>query len=102
MNNNNKPNDNKNFNNRGILTVLMIAILFMFVFSQLNNKVEESTNKEVSYNEFLEMVEDGNIEKVIKDTDRYEIYPKGYDEEDFTSITYYTGLVEDTDRKSVV
>ena len=97
MNNNNKPNDNKNFNNRGILTVLMIAILFMFVFSQLNNKVEESTNKEVSYNEFLEMVEDGNIEKVIKDTDRYEIYPKGYDEEDFTSITYYTGLVEDTE-----
>ena len=97
MSNKNKQNDNKNFNNRGILTVLAVALLSMFLFSQLNNQVKQSTNKEISYNEFLEMIDDGKVEKVVETTDRYEIYPKGYDEDDFTSVSYYTGLVEDPD-----
>ena len=94
-NNNNNQKDNKNFNNRNIGSVVIIVILFMLLFSQLNNQVEKSTNKEVSYNEFLEMVDDGKVEKVVKVPDRLEIYPKGYEEESVTSVTYYTGHVED-------
>ena len=93
--NNNKRNDNKNQNNRSIITVILIAILFIFLFSRLNDQVKQSTNKEVSYNEFLEMIEEDKIEKVVQTPDRLQIYPKGYDEEDFTAVSYYTGIVED-------
>ncbi len=99
--NNNNPNQNKNRkpnkNNKGIIYVIIVVILFMFLFSRLNNQLREGTNKEVSYNEFLQMVDQGKVDKVVKLVDRIQIYPKGYDENDLVSVTYYTGIVEDPD-----
>lgn len=95
-NNKNKPNNNR-FNNRNFIYVIFAVMLMMFLFSQLNKRVEQSTNKEVSYNEFLQMVSDGKVEEVIRKSDRIQIIPKGYKEDSLTSVSYYTGIVEDTD-----
>src|SRR5690554_3807315 len=95
-NNKNKPNNNR-FNNRNFIYVIFAVMLMMFLFSQLNKRVEQSTNKEVSYNEFLQMVSDGKVEEVIRKSDRIQIIPKGYKEDSLTSVSYYTGVVEDAE-----
>ena len=98
-NNNNKnknnKNNNKNFNNKNFIYVILVVMLMMFLFSQLNRQVEQNTNKEVSYDEFLDKVAKGEVEEVIRKPDRIQIIPKGYNEDSLTAVTYYTGLMED-------
>ena len=63
------------------------------------------TQKEISYNEFIQMLEDNKVESVTISTDRVNIKPK---EEEKTNkllylygspsaVTYYTGKIEDDD-----
>ncbi len=65
----------------------------------------ENTNTEVTYSEFLQMVNDNKIEKIVIEEDRVNIYPKETKEEDqlgfgysltgYSTVTYYTGKAED-------
>jgi len=96
-NNKNKQSNNNRFNNRNFIYVILVVALMMFLVSQLNKQVEKNTNKEVSYDGFLQMVSDGKVEEVIRKSDRIQIIPKGYKEDSLTSVTYYTGIVEDAD-----
>ena len=62
-----------------------------------------SANKEISYNEFVEMIEKNEIESVVVDSDKITIYPaqKGNTNPFIYaysgSPTYYTGKMEDDD-----
>ena len=103
MENNQNKNKNQKPDRRGWFLVLFITLVTMWAFVGLSGMVRKATNKEVSYDEFLEMVETGKIEEVIIGGDKLTIKPKteGYQSDygqyipDALKVTYYTGVVED-------
>ena len=61
--NNNSPNPNKK---RQTIIILIIAVIVTLVASTVMSEfLEDSTTKEIKYNEFIKKVEDGQVKKVI-------------------------------------
>lgn len=97
--------DNKNQNENGggknkqtIIILLIAAFITLLCFSFINNLLLDSSNKEISYNEFLQMVEDGKIEGVKIDSDKITIVPIEEKNTNVFSVpimTYYTGRAYD-------
>ena len=102
-NDNNQGNNggNRSPKNRQTLLILVIATLItMLMVSYMRSSINMGTNKKISYDEFIEKVEKGEIEKVVIDTDEIEITPKKQ-EDKYVKNTFYTTRVEDeglTDR----
>lgn len=80
------------------LVTLLCISLFMRMFTV-------ASNQEITYNEFIDMVENGQIDSVTVESERLLIYPKerettttpfgyGYN---FGTMAYYTGKMEDDD-----
>jgi cell division protease FtsH len=101
----NKPNDNKNGgNNQGgngdspkkvnLFLLLIAALTTVFFISYFTQLAEGKTSEQITYTQFVEMVEAGEVESVTEESDRYVIEPKVLDEET-TVKNYYTGLIED-------
>ncbi len=112
MDNRNNKGKNKKFYNKNIFYMVAIALLVIFFISRANNQLQKSNNIEISYNEFLDMIEEDKVEKVILKSDRIEIYPQGegQDKEEeggqnlgqiqvdkFFTKKYYTGYINDPD-----
>lgn len=113
MDNKNNKDKNKRFYNKNIFYIVAIALFIMFFIYRTNNQLQKNNNIEISYNEFLTMIEEDKVEKVILKSDRIEIYPQEEDkkeedkkEEDGQSLgqiqvdkyftkKYYTGYVND-------
>jgi cell division protease FtsH len=99
---NNRNNDNgdkkKNYNMIiGMLIAVAVAVLFITV---LRGLVSSAKYKEISYTEFIQMLDDGNVEEIKFESDKIEITPiEGYQEESIwgtpMTYTYYTGYVGD-------
>ena len=96
-------NDNNQGNNGGnrppknhqTLLVLVIATLItMLMVSYMRTSLGAGTNKKISYDEFIEKVEKGEIEKVVIDSDKIEITPKKQ-EDKYVKNTFYTTPVND-------
>ena len=89
MDNNDKRNRNNMPNRTAIIITLISAIFIWYMFSVLQNQIKENTNIEKTYDEFMTMMDNDEIEEVIIDGDRIIFIPKvqpyRYD------ITYYTG-----------
>nr|MCR5357960.1 ATP-dependent metallopeptidase FtsH/Yme1/Tma family protein [Lachnospiraceae bacterium] len=103
-NDNNRGNNNgggKQPRNRQTLLVLAIATLVtLLMISYMHNAINEGTNKKISYDEFIEKVEKGEVEKVVIDSDEIEITPKDQSDKRIKN-TFITARVEDeglTDR----
>lgn len=116
---NNKKNKNKKFINKNIFYLIAIVLLVIFFYSRIKNQIHENNNIEISYDEFLTMIDEGEVDNVNIKPDRIEIYPKeeqdkedeedqglvpGFgrglgqeQEEEFFTKKYYTGRVEDPD-----
>ena len=102
-NNNNQNNGQKNNDNKGskfnqTLLILLIAAVFTYLgMSCMSNFVTNASTKEISYTEFLEMIEEDKVEKVEYTSDKIIITPKS-DENSPIKMTYYTGYIyqEDT------
>ena len=96
MDNNNNSNRPGGGNNRQsiiiFLVCLLVGLLGMSVFS---NALSTSTSREISYDQFVRMLDEGNVEKVEILQERLEITPKNQTE-GYGSITYYTQQTEDT------
>ena len=100
---NNNSNNNNGQNQKGPQTFIILAvaaIITLMLFSFINNLVEDSSKKQITYNEFLEMVDNGKIKSVKIGSDSIVIIPgtKDDDKENALTvplITYYTGIVED-------
>ncbi len=101
----NKPNDNKNGgNNQGgngdspkkvnLFLLLIAALTTVFFISYFTQLAEGRTSEQITYTQFVEMVEAGEVESVTEESDRYVIEPKVLDDET-TVKNYYTGLIED-------
>ena len=95
---NNNRNDNRNDNNNNkqkkrnqTIIIIVIAALITIVASTFMSKVfENATSKEIYYNDFLKMVDDGEVKKVIfSDDGKIYITPKKQEDEYF-KMTYYT------------
>ena len=91
-NNNNKPDAGKNQNRRSIIICLVAALGMFLIFSFMNNQVEKASNKEITYDQFIKMLNDGQIESVVLDSDRIEITPRAQGSTLY-EITYYTGII---------
>lgn len=91
-NGNNGNKNNNNGNKMAIIICLVAAVLTFCAFSYTMDMIKASRNKEISYNEFLSMLEEGTVKSVIFDNNKYVIEPEKQDEELFP-ITYYTGFV---------
>ena len=112
-NNGNGGNDQKGPQKRQSFMLLLVAALITLLsMSFLMNSVSNSSSKEITYDEFLQMVEDGKVDSVLIKSDKLVITPKqdkaqektessrnpfalygGYDSQ--PEVKYYTGLVYD-------
>lgn len=93
-NNNNNNNEKKPKNFNAIIWLIIVGVITFIGITMLNSVLKEATYKEISYTEFLDKVENGEIEEVKFQADRILIKPKKADNE-MVSYTYYTGYVDD-------
>ena len=91
MDKNNRNQDKKN-NRTGIIICLLVALGTFLVFSFMNSQVKNATNKEISYDQFLQMLEDGNVKSVTITSNELEIVPQTQ-QNSLYQMTYYTGLI---------
>ena len=90
--NNNTNNQQKNQNRRSIIICLLVALGLFFIFSFMNKQIERATNQEITYDQFLKMLDDGEIDSVVLDSSQLKIVPKSQ-EGSLYQITYYTGII---------
>ena len=101
------PNGNGNDPRRQSLIMLVIAALVtLLCISMFMRMFTGASNQEITYNAFVDMIENDQIESVTVESDRILIYPKeeqtaspfafayGYG---MGTMTYYTGKMEDDD-----
>ncbi len=95
-NKNNGGNKNGGNNKNGMTALVFIAaaLMVLFLTSLLNSCARNATNKEISYSEFINMVENGKVEQVTFTSSRIEIVPKT-SQNTFYRITYYTAELND-------
>lgn len=95
-NNKKKENDNKNkkYNRIALVLCLIMACSFMLMLIWIQEKIQESTNIEITYDEFIDMVNDGECKEILIKNDRIEITPAHQPNEGY-EIKYYTGLLND-------
>ena len=80
--------------NRPLLYYWIGAIIIYFIFSYVFSPIAQQDGaKEVSYSQFVEMIENDQVTEVNKDNLKYTFKAKVEGEEK----TYQTGLWEDTD-----
>ena len=78
------------------VVILLIAALITFIgISWLNGMGKNATYKEITYDEFLSMLDDGEIGKVSFEQDRILIEPAKQNNSMGVKYTYYTGYIND-------
>ena len=106
--NRNNSNDNRNPSgpkNRkpGWGALIFVGIISLILVITMYNMGQDSEMQKITYNEFLEMVDKGEVEKVVLESDRIIITPKNQEKVSTDNILelfsgkveYYTGLVKD-------
>ena len=63
-NSNNNNNGNKGRNNRSIMVILVISILLTFLFWRVFDRVSSGREEEVTYGQFIEMLDKGEVGSV--------------------------------------
>lgn len=101
MDNNNSNNNGRNQKGPQTFIILAVAaVITLMLFSFINNLVVDSSKKQITYNEFLEMVDSGQVKSVKISSDSITIVPttKSDNKDSVLTvpvITYYTGIVAD-------
>lgn len=93
QNRNNKPDPNKN-NKQGIPFIILVTLLTSVLVLALYQFQGGGNAKEISYDKFLQMVDDGEVAKVEVGSDRITITAK---KEDGSKVAqeYFTGIMKD-------
>ena len=90
-NQNNKNNKN---NKQGISFILLVTVITSILVIALFQFQGMTSAKEITYNKFLKMVDDGKVKKVEIQSDKIMIVTKK-DKDSGISQEYYTGVVND-------
>lgn len=117
-NNNNQYDGNNNNGNRqggnggqppkkqSLLFLLIAALVTLLCVSHFMKAISSATSQEISYDQFVQMVDDGKVESVYISSDKIEITPKVKEEKNEVfnpfvpatpTIVYYTGISESPD-----
>ena len=84
---------------QNLLMILIAALVTLVCMSFFMRMLSGVSSQEISYNEFLQMVEEGRVERVEIGDSQITIIPKTDDNNNpfmqQPEITYYTGLVQD-------
>lgn len=105
-NNNGGPGGNGNGNGKdpkkqNLLILLIAALLSLLCISYFMKAFTGATDTEISYNQFISMIEAGQIDKVKIESNQITIYPKSKETVSLfymqPTITYHTGKIEDDD-----
>ncbi|SDF80933.1 ATP-dependent zinc metalloprotease FtsH [Marvinbryantia formatexigens] len=84
-NNGNKPPKN----NQTIMIFLIVTVVTLIIIGMFNSLSRSTTTQEITYNKFMEMLENDQIKSVEIQSGQYVITPK------VRGVTYYTGAVDD-------
>ncbi len=103
MNNNNNSGGDNNPRRQNILLLVVAALVTILCMTYFMRAMTSTSNKEVSYSEFIQMIDEGKVESVVIESDRISIIPKVSSEDvkynpfygSATITTYYTGKAED-------
>ena len=92
MDENKNRDNNKSPKNTQMLIVLLISgLVMLMIVSFMNSWIQSSTTKYISYTEFVEKMEAGEISAVSVESDRIVIVPKKQ-ASPMLKFTYYTGF----------
>ena len=101
MDNNQNNNKNPKNNKQNWSIIIITTLVTVFLVLGLYSFMQKTTSKEISYSEFLKMLDDKKIEEVVFDTNQLIITPKtekknGLPQVRVTYYTGYTGSMEDS------
>jgi cell division protease FtsH len=101
--NGNRPDKNKspgnqdpNKNHQSILAFLVCLLITLVCFAMFTNMLKDNSS-EITYDKFIEMVEEGNVKEVTLQSDTLTIKPKHQDSA-FSEKEYYTRQMESADQ----
>ena len=100
--NNNRPDlpeQDPNRKKRNRINLLIAAFAALFSLGLIffaTSAIQSSTNREISYTKFINMLKKGEVQKVTFESDRISIEPKQGQQMPLVKVTYYTGYVNDT------
>ena len=98
MDYNNKQNQDPNQKKRNrmnIIICIVAAVFAMCLIVFFNAQIQRSTEKEITYTKFIEMMKKDEIKKVIFKNNLIYIEPKAEEKVALLPVTYYTGYVND-------
>lgn len=104
-NGNGSGNSGKDPKRQSMILFLIAALVTLLMMSSFMKMMSGETEKEISYNEFIQMLEEGKVESVEISSDRVNIKPKEEEKPQTmlylygspATVTYYTGKIEDDD-----
>lgn len=101
--NGNRPDNNKgpgkpdpNKNHQSILAFLVCLLVTLVCFAMFTNMLKDSSS-EITYDKFIEMVNDGDVKKVLLQSNTLTITPK-HQSSGFSEDVYYTNQMESVDK----
>ncbi len=91
--------NNKKPPKSGWIICLVAALVLVIFFSYMSKQMDAAATQEVTYTEFLRMIENNRIKEVKLDYDKGKItiYPSKINDQQSYGITYYTGMVNDSE-----
>ena len=89
-----KPNPNKN--HQSILAFLVCLLVTLVCFAMFTNMLKDSSS-EITYDKFIEMVNDGDVKEVLLQSNTLTITPK-HQSSGFSEDVYYTNQMESVDK----
>jgi len=111
--NNGGPNNGRDPKKQNIFMLVVAALLSLLLVMSIMSYLTGSTEREISYSEFISMLDEGKVESVEIGSDRIYITPVSENENKFdgtniitymynnyaygSSTTYFTGKVEEDD-----
>ena len=103
MNENNSNNNGNggrtpNRNHSSILIFLVVTLVTLVLMSFFNRMMNDSTSMEISYDQFLDLIEQDLVESVTLDSDKLTIVTKKQNlASQGIEMTYFTGRIADPD-----
>ena len=92
MDNNNNQNQNSNW--QTITMLVIAALLTILIVGWMNSTVNARQRQELSYNEFVNMVENGKVESISVGSTIIEVKPKADDTNYSQQMKYYVVRLE--------
>ncbi len=92
---NNNRNQGPNKNHQSILAFLVCLMITLICLSFFTNMLKDNSS-EITYDKFIEMVDNGEIREVVLQSETLTIIPKNQTSL-YQEVTYYTNQMEDVD-----